>query len=183
MLAASAAALGLSVAVLLGLRASRRRSVRPAWERGGGTDEAGAPVRPATLLAAGDDPYGIRFAERLGGTLLDRARRADLEDMQVVSATVGTPAPVVILSAPLAIRGALEGVLRATGDLAQRIEVSSSGDRDLVLRLEGVHKEVLGSISAEACPLLLCAGMLPDRRMAALIQGQNVGIEGVEAHR
>src|SRR5437016_4201295 len=77
---------------------------------------------------------------------------------------VGSPAPVVVLAAPLGVRTALEGVLHAADDLARRIEVSSSGDRDLVVRLEGVRLEMLGNVSDQACPLLLCVGMLPDHR-------------------
>src|SRR5207244_4281655 len=132
----SAATLGLSLAVLLGLRASRRR-----WRGGraasGGPDEADVQLQPAGLLAGGgEDPYGIRIAERLGGALLERARAAGLNDVRVVSGSVGSPPLVLVLEVAPRIRDDVEGILGGASDLASRIEVSSSDDRDLVVRLE-----------------------------------------------
>jgi nucleoid-associated protein YgaU len=163
LLAGSAAILGLSLAVLLGLRASRRR-----WRRsraaGAGPDEAGAQLRPAALLAGGgEDPYGIRVAERLGGALIERARAAGLNDMRVVSGSVGEPALVLVLEAAPRIRDEVEGVLGAASELARRVEVSSSDDRDLVVRLDEVRLEASLHSGAQD-PLLLCVGMRPDRR-------------------
>jgi hypothetical protein len=124
-LAGSAAILGLSLTVLLGLRASRRRC-RGGRAASGEPDEAGAPLRPAALLAAGgDDPYGIRFAERLGGALLERVRAAGLDAVRVLSGSVGSAPLVLVLEVAPRIRDDVEGVLGKASDLARRIEVSS----------------------------------------------------------
>src|SRR5207244_8327334 len=118
-----------------------------------------------TLLADGDDdPNDIRFAERLAGALLRRASRAGLGDVRVLSATVGSSAPVVVLAVPRAGRAALEAVLRSATDLARRTDVNASFDSELILRLEGVHPEALERIGTRGRPLLLCVGLVPDRR-------------------
>ncbi len=157
----TAAAVVLSTVVLRALRA-RRRVPRPLKPENDTRVDAGdfTLAEPAAVLAArrggGDDPHGIVLGERIAAEILRRAARAGMTDVQVVTVDAGRTHSDVALATPLANRSRLETTLRAATDLAGRVTVTRSREQDVVVRLEGVRREAIGGLAADASPVLLC---------------------------
>src|SRR5712691_727274 len=165
----AAAAVVLSAVILSALRARRRVSRQLAPENDTRVDAGDFTLaEPAAVLAArrggGDDPHGIVLGERIAAELLRRAGRAGLTDVQVVTIDAGRTHSDVALAAPLANRSRLETTLRAATDLAGRVTVTRSREQDVVVRLEGVRREAIGGLAADASPVLLCLGLRLDLR-------------------
>ena len=182
----AATAVVLSAVVLSALRA-RRRVPRPLEPENDTRVDAGdfTLAEPAAVLAArrggGDDPHGIVLAERIAAELLRRAGRAGLTDVQVVTVDAGRTHSDVALATPLANRSRLETTLRAATDLAGRVIVTRSREQDVVVRLEGVRREAIGGLAADASPVLLCLGLRLDLR-AWLVGWEALGHVLVAGH-
>src|SRR5216683_3504160 len=182
----TAAAVVLSTVVLRALRA-RRRVPRPLEPENDTRVDAGdfTLAEPAAVLAArrggGDDPHGIVLGERIAAEILRRAARAGLTDVQVVTVDAGRTHSDVALATPLASRSRLETTLRAAKDLAGRVTVTRSGEQDVVVRLEGVRREAIGGLAADASPVLLCLGLRLDLR-AWLVGWEALGHVLVAGH-
>ncbi len=82
-----------------------------------------------------------------------------MTDVQVVTVDAGRTHSDVALATPLANRSRLETTLRAATDLAGRVTVTRSREQDVVVRLEGVRREAIGGLAADASPVLLCLGL------------------------
>jgi hypothetical protein len=87
----------------------------------------------------------------------------------------------VALATPLAKRSRLETTLRAATDLAGRVTVTRSREQDVVVRLEGVRREAIGGLAADASPVLLCLGLRLDLR-AWLVGWEALGHVLVAGH-